>query len=115
MRLLGLPSGRARAVRLAGALEGRFVPKEARHAHGLSRYGVYRLVVVTGVRQRPSKTGWVVTQIVTREARSRSDGTAEGPGPRGSTADHLSRPDYLLRPLGVQARPLRLQPVLAPR
>jgi hypothetical protein len=40
---------------------GLFVPKAERYAHSPTRYSMYLLA---GVCQRPSKTGWVVTQLV---------------------------------------------------
>jgi hypothetical protein len=63
----------------------------------------------TGVHQRPSKTGWVVTQFVTQTGHDHLQRTVrfsgECPGPRESATGHLNRPDDLLGHLGVQDRP----------
>ena len=57
------------------------------------------------VRQRPSKTGLVVTQTGDDHVQGAVRFSGECPGPHESTEDHLSRLDDPLGHLGVQDRP----------
>ena len=62
-----------------------FVPKAERHAHGLRQTRVYLLTVVRWSPPRSSKTGWVVTQLVTQPSPGAASSTSAAcePPPEG--------------------------------
>jgi len=61
-------AGDSATVVSAALAGGLFVPKAERHARSLCLYRAYLLLTSSGVRQRPPKTGWVVTRFVTHLA-----------------------------------------------